>query len=107
MKYPEYQKPLVTRVMQHFTGIDEIPNIHTTWDWKVEKLQKDEQEARRYLQTIASRYPGILQNFMALITRMEEATHDGGNDVFFIATDTVNDLVTAMRFAFLAQKSTV
>ena len=96
-KCPEYQIPLVTRVMQHFNGIDETPNIHTTWDRKVEKLQKDEQEARRYLQTIASRYPGILQSFMALITRMEEATHDVGNDIFFIATDTVNDIMTQVR----------
>ena len=96
MKYPEYQKPLVTRVMQYFDGFDEIPNIHTTWDRKVENLQKDEQEARRYLQTIANRYPGILENFIELITRKEEATYNIGNDVFFIATDTVNDIMTQM-----------
>jgi hypothetical protein len=97
MKYPEHQKPLVTRVMQHFDGIDEIPNIHTTWDRKVEKLQKDEQGARRHLQTIANRYPGILESLIALITRMEEATHDIGSDVFFIATDTVNDIMAQVR----------
>jgi len=97
MKCPEYRIPLVTRVMQHFKGIDDTLNIHTTWDRKVEKLQKDEQEARIYLQTIASRYPGRLQSFMALITRMEEATHDVGNDIFIIATDTVNDIITQVR----------
>jgi hypothetical protein len=96
-EYPEYQKPMITRVMQHFDGLDEIPNIHTTWDWKVENLQKDEQEARRYLQTIANRYPEILENFIELIIRMEEVTYNIGNDVFFIATDTVNDIMTQVR----------
>ena len=97
MILPNYSTPLIVRVMQHYTGIDETSTIYTTWNRKIDQLQKDEQEARKYIQEITSRYPQILEEFMQLLRRMNEETYDAGDDVFFIATDTMNDIMTQMR----------
>jgi hypothetical protein len=98
MRLPNYTKPLIKRIMQHYTGIDKKPNsVSTAWNRKIDQLQKDEQEARRYIQEITSRYPRILEEFIQLLRRMDEETYETGDDVFFIATDTMNDIVKQLQ----------
>ena len=62
--------------MQNYNGID--PEGYTSWKWKIEKLQTDEQKAIRYFQTIVSIHPTPMGQFIEIIERMVDATYTIG-----------------------------
>ena len=109
MRYPVYKTPLVKRIAQLYEGMGDILDDgmgnqlyngvawHPTWTQKVENVQKDEQEAIRWIQLITVKYPYRVEEFMQQLLTMDDESYETSNGVFIIATDTMNDIVTQMR----------
>ena len=77
MRLPNYTKPLIKRIMQHYTGIDKKKNsVSTAWNRKIDQLQKDEQEARRALDRLVLAKEGYSSRLKQLLTEPDPVTED-------------------------------